>query len=68
MKVIFVELALLAVWLISGCSAQQAYDTAQGWQRNQRNKHSDKADFDRCINQTRTTYQSYKRQSEPQQR
>jgi hypothetical protein len=64
----FVVSALLAAWLISGCTTQQAYSTAQAWQRNQCGKLPDKADFDRCMSQTQTTYESYKQQTEPIQR
>lgn len=61
-------LALLAAWLSPGCTAQQAYGTAQAWQRNQCSKLPDKADYDRCMSQTQTSYQSYKQQTEPQEK
>jgi len=49
---------------LAGCTAQQAYGTAQAWQRNQCNKLPDNAEFDRCVRETQTSYESYKRQQE----
>ena len=50
---------------LSACTTEQAYYTAQGWKRNQCNKLPDKAEFDRCMSDTDTAYESYKRQAEP---
>lgn len=68
LKAIFILTALLVAMLLSACTAEQAYGTAQAWQRNQCNKLPDKAEFDRCMSSTNTTYESYKRQTEPGQR
>jgi hypothetical protein len=51
--------------LLSGCSAEQVYDSGQAWQRNECNKLPDKADYDRCVGRTGGTYDSYRRQTEP---
>ena len=55
-------LALLA------CTTEQVYGTAQSWQRNQCSRLPDKAEFDRCMSKTDTTYESYKRQRAPEQK
>ena len=57
---------MLVALSLGGCTAEQAYGTAQAWQRNQCNQIPDKAEFDRCMSKTDTTYQSYKRQREPE--
>jgi hypothetical protein len=58
-------IALVAASLLPACTAEQAYGTAQAWQRNQCSKLPDKAEFDRCMSSTNTSYESYKRQTEP---
>jgi hypothetical protein len=62
MRATFALLALTA-FCVTGCSIEQAYYTAQGWQRNQCNKIPDKADFDRCMSQSQTSYESYEQQT-----
>ena len=64
-RAVFSLMALLVALSLSACTAEQAYDTAQAWQRNQCNKLPDKAEFDRCMSKTNTPYESYKRQTEP---
>jgi len=59
---------LLIALSLSACTAEQAYGTVQAWQRNQCAKLPDKADFDHCMSNTNTSYDSYKRQSEPGQK
>ena len=68
MRAIFILTALLVALSLSACTAEQAYYTGQAWQRNQCNKLPDKAEFDRCMSGTNTTYESYKRQTEPGQK
>lgn len=68
MRAIFVLMALLITWFVSGCTTEHAYVTVQAWQRNQCTKHPDKADFDRCMSKTNTSYESYKKQTEPRER
>ena len=65
LRAIFIFMALVVALSMPACTAEQAYGTAQAWQRNQCNKLPDKAEFDRCISKTSTTYESYKRQTEP---
>ena len=66
MKAIFMSIPLLAAQCISGCTAEQAYGTAQAYQRNQCTKLPDKAEYARCMSRTDTPYDSYKREREPE--
>jgi hypothetical protein len=68
LKAIFISMPLLAALCLSGCTAEQGYRTAQAWQRSQCNQLPDKTEFDRCMSKTDTTYESYKRQREPEQK
>lgn len=54
----------LAALSLSACTTEQSYDSAQAWQRNQCNKIPDKTEFDRCMSNASTSYESYKRQTE----
>jgi len=65
LKAIFTLTALFVGLSLSACTTEQAYYTAQGWKRNQCNKLPDKAEFDRCMSDTNTAYESYRRQPEP---
>jgi hypothetical protein len=49
---------------VAACTAEQVYDSAQGWQRNQCNKDLDKTEYDRCMAQLNTPYDSYRHQTE----
>ena len=60
--------ASLVALCLSACTTEQAYNSAQGWQQNQCNKIPDKAEFDRCMSKASTSYESYKRQTEPGQK
>jgi hypothetical protein len=53
---------LLVVAIGAGCSARQAYDSAQGWQRNACNRIVDAIERERCIASTTTSYDDYRRQ------
>ena len=57
--------ALLVALIVSACTAEQAYNSAQGWQQEQCNKIPDKAEFDRCMSRAGAGYDVYKRQTEP---
>lgn len=59
--------SLLALSL-AGCTAEQRYDSAQGWRNEQCSRNLDKAAYDRCMTQANTPYDSYKRQTEPDQK
>ena len=56
---------LLLTLLLSACSAEQAYNAGQAWQRTQCSALPDKAEYDRCISRAGTGYETYKRQSGP---
>jgi hypothetical protein len=58
-------LAASLVAFVPACTAEQAYNSAQGWQQQQCNKIPDKAEFDRCMSRAGTGYDAYKRQTEP---
>jgi hypothetical protein len=68
LKASIISLSVLAALLLPGCPAEQAYSTGQAWQRNQCSKIPDKAEFDRCMSNTQTTYDSYKQQREPERK
>ena len=61
-------MASLFALFLPACTAEQAYDTAQAYQRNQCGRLPDKAEFDRCMSGASTTYDSYKRQTEPEKK
>lgn len=57
-----VAVAGIAVTLIAaGCTARQAYNTGQAWQRNECNKLIDVAERERCLRGTNTPYEDYRR-------
>ncbi len=49
---------------VSGCSWQQAYLSAQGWQRNACYRLPDEAERERCLRNAGMTYDDYRRRSE----
>ncbi len=64
MKPILIVPILATVLLLPACTTEQAYETAQAYQRNQCGRIIDKAEYDRCVANTNTNYDSYKRQTE----
>ncbi|MBX3615919.1 hypothetical protein [Nitrosomonas sp.] len=50
---------------VSGCTAQQLYSTSQSWQRTQCTQMLDQLERERCLSNTSTPYETYKKQSEP---
>jgi hypothetical protein len=54
--------ALLIASIAAGCSTRQAYDSAQGWQRNACNRIVDAIERERCVASTTTSYDDYRRQ------
>jgi hypothetical protein len=52
------------VSIASGCTMQQAYHSAQSWQRNECNRVVDSGERERCIESTTMRYDDYKRQTE----
>lgn len=57
--------AALLCALIAGCSTEQAYYSGQAWQRNECNRIPDQSERERCLSRLGTSYDEYKRQSEP---
>jgi hypothetical protein len=57
--------AILAFALVAlvACSAEQAYNAGQGWQRNQCNGIPDKAEYDRCIERSGPGYGTYRKET-----
>lgn len=53
---------------LSACTTEQAYGSAQGWQRNQCARLPDKTEFDRCTSNAGPSYESYKRRNEAPQK
>ena len=56
---------LVVCCLLASCSSRQLYDSAQGWQRNECNRLLDLQDRKRCMESTATSYDDYKRQTDP---
>jgi hypothetical protein len=60
-SLILVILSLSCQW---GCTWQQAYDTAQAWQRNACLRIMDTQERERCLAGTRMSYEDYRRRIE----
>ena len=60
----FVSVAIAILPTAAGCSARQAYNTGQAWQRNECNKIVDAAELQRCLRGTNTSYDDYQREVE----
>ena len=58
------NIVLLSVPCLSSCSAQQAYDVGQAWQRNECYKIVDAQEHARCMASTSLSYDEYKRRTE----
>ncbi|MFO1396008.1 MAG: hypothetical protein U1F48_03000 [Burkholderiales bacterium] len=54
---------LALTYVAGGCSWQAAYQTAQGWQRNQCYRVPDETQRERCLANTTTSYDAWQRQS-----
>lgn len=50
----------MVMTVASGCSGQQAYSSAQGWQRNQCNRLVDQTERERCLANTSVSYDDYR--------
>ena len=48
----------------SGCTWQQAYSSAQGWQRNASYRVIEQTERDRCLTNTSMSYDEYRSRSE----
>ena len=58
---LFIGIALL---LLTGCSRQQAFLAAQGWQRNQCYRLPEQTDRERCLAKASMSYDDYKRNTQ----
>ncbi|HWJ01734.1 MAG TPA: hypothetical protein VNU96_22175 [Burkholderiales bacterium] len=67
-RVRFSLLALFVALSLSGCTAEQVYGSGQAWQQNQCGQIPDKVEYDRCMSKASATYDSYKRQTEPERK
>jgi hypothetical protein len=57
--------AIVITSVLSGCSAQQLYDTGQAWQQNQCNQTMvNEHEREGCLNKTNMPYEDYKQQTE----
>lgn len=63
MKFLSASPYLLLAFVITGCTTQQGYQSAQGWQRNQCNQMVDQRDREQCLSKTTTSYEDYKREA-----
>jgi hypothetical protein len=63
MRVTLIAVCLICASLLPACSSQQAYGTAQGWQRNQCERLPGKDDRDRCMSRAGSDYDSYAREA-----
>jgi hypothetical protein len=52
------------VSLVSGCTWQQAYASAQGWQRNACYRVPDQIERERCLSNATMSYEDYRRRNE----
>jgi len=56
--------AVVAATAAAGCTTQQAYFSAQTWQRNECNKLVEQNERERCLARTNMSYDDYQRQTE----
>ena len=63
LKLLPASASLLLAFAITGCTTQQGYQSAQGWQRNQCNQMVDQRDREQCLSKTTTSYEDYKREA-----
>jgi hypothetical protein len=63
LKLLPASASLLLAFAIAGCTAQQGYQSAQGWQQNQCNQMVDQRDREQCLSKTTTSYEDYKREA-----
>ena len=55
---------IASMFATTGCTWQQAYSSAQEWQRNQCYRLPDQAERERCLANTAMSFDDYKRQTE----
>lgn len=66
---VMTKLSLLVFMLVAmslvACTAEQTYYSGQAWQRNPCSKAPDQTAYDRCMENAGGTYDSYKRETDP---
>jgi hypothetical protein len=60
----FLTCAALLLLTLAGCSWQQAFQSAQGWQRNQCYRLPEQTDRERCLASNSMSYDEYRRNSD----
>jgi hypothetical protein len=55
---------IIAILMLTACSAEQMYAAGQGWQRNQCEHLPDKAGRDQCMEKANTSYGQYQREKQ----
>jgi hypothetical protein len=48
------------VLLVGGCSAEQVYNAAAGWRRNECNRFGDAQQRERCLKEADRPYEAYR--------
>jgi hypothetical protein len=59
-----VPLVVMAAALMTGCSAQQLYGMAQGWQHQECQRIADRDERQRCERSSAVSYEQYRRERE----
>jgi hypothetical protein len=59
-----IGIASAVLLVTAGCTWQQAYASAQGWQRNACYRVPDQTERERCLSNTNLSYEDYRRQTE----
>lgn len=59
-----VAMGVVCAGMLTGCSAQQGYASAQAWQRSQCLQIADAQERRRCLDAADTPYSTYQRQSD----
>lgn len=67
MRMIATATTLLLVATFAGCSSRQFHATGQQWQRNECERLQDTAERNRCIANSKTSYDDYQRQKDAAQ-
>jgi len=57
-------IAIVCAAALAGCSAQQVYNSTQGYERNQCERMLDQGARERCLANAGTGYDEYRRQTE----
>lgn len=55
---------LVTLALLAGCTSQQLYNVAQGWQHQECQRIADREERQRCEKSTAMSYEQYRRERE----